>query len=450
MSNALSANKWTNKSLYRLVWPLVVEQLLAVTIGMADTVMVSALGESAVSGVSLVDSINILLITAMTAIATGGAVVASQYLGQRDRDNACLAAKQLVYAITAFSLITMILVLFISKQILQLVYGTLEPDVMANAKIYFWLSAISYPFIALYNAGSALFRSMGNSRIGMLTSVLVNVIHIGGNFVLIFWMNLGVAGAALSSLLSRVVAAYILIRLLLKVDVGPISLFGLFQFSFSKRHTKQILQIGIPNGLETSLFQIGKLMVARMVSTFGTSAIAANAIAGAISTFATLPGQAFGLALLTVVGQCVGAKNYAAARVNTKKLMITATLIISALCLFIFLLRMPLLHLFNLSEEALYIGERCLTLFCITAPLLWALSFAFPNALRAAGDAKFTMAASLFSMWTFRIGIAWLLSMYFDLGVIGVWYAMIFDWIVRSIFFTLRWISGKWENKGIV
>lgn len=449
-ANEPMTNRWNNRTLFLLMWPLIVEQLLAVTVGLADTVMVSGLGEAAVSGVALVDSINLLLITALSALATGGAVVASQYLGRRDRVSASATARQLVYAVTALSLIIMAVTLLLRKVLLGAIYGSVEADVLANGEMYLWLSALSYPFIALYNAGAAIFRSMGNSRIGMVTALLVNFINIGGNALLIYGFGMGVAGAAISTLVSRAVAAFILLRLLLKIHVGPITLAGLFRFHINKPIIKQILSIGVPNGLENSLFQVGKLIVARLVSTFGTSAIAGNAITWVIISFITLPGQSFGLAMLTVVGQCVGAKNYAAARLNTAKLLKAAYLCMSVLCGVILLLRNPILSIFNLTPEAIQLAKDCLLVFCLTAPLFWPSSFALPNALRAAGDARFTMGVSMFSMWVFRIGSAYLLALFLGLGVIGVWYAMAVDWIVRSAFFILRWRGGRWQQRSLI
>lgn len=442
--------RWSPRALLSLMWPLLIEQLLAVSIGMVDVVMVAGVGEAAVSGVSLVDAVNVLLITAFTALATGGAVVVSQYLGRREGENAGLAARQLVYAITLVSVVVAVLLLIFRTGLLRLVYGHIAADVMEAASTYMWLSALSYPFIGLYNAGAAIFRSGGNSRMGMLVAFIVNVLNIGGNSLFIYGFGMGVAGAALSTLISRMVAAVVLIVALLRRRAGPVSLRGLFRFQFSGRVVRQILKVGIPNGVENSLFQIGKLMVARIVSTFGTAAIAANAIAGNITTIPSLIGQAFGLAMLTVVGQCVGAGDYASARRNVRRLLIAANIGVLILCTAIFLLRGPVLGAFNLSETAIEQGMTCLAIFCIPAPFIWCTSFALPNALRAAGDARFTMVVSMLSMWIFRIGTAFLLAYGLGMGVPGVWVAMVVDWIARAIAFALRWRSRRWESKKLI
>lgn len=444
------AERWNNRALWQLVWPLVVEQLLAVTIGMVDTVMVTAVGEAAVSGVSLVDAINVLLIQLLAALATGGAVVASQYLGRRQVKEASQAGKQLMYTITAMAIGVMALTLAFRNHLLGFVYGHVDPTVMGYAQDYLWLSAVSYPFIAIYNAGAALFRSTGNSRVSMFTALLVNVLNIGGNALFIYVFGMGTAGAALSTLISRAAAAGVLLFLLVRPHAGGIQLRGLLRFKFRPAMVGSILKIGVPNGLENSMFQIGKLLTARIVSTFGTAAIAGNALAGVLGTFGNLSGAAIGLALLTVVGQCVGAGDYESAKRYTKKLMKGTFASMAVVCALLALLARPILGVFNLSADATAIALRCLLTFCVCGPFFWPQSFALPNALRAAGDAKFTMSVSVGSMWVFRIGSAFLLAYTFGLGVWGVWIAMVIDWVVRGGIFLWRWYSGRWRGKNVI
>lgn len=444
------AERWSRRALWALIWPLAIEQLLAVTIGMADTLMVATAGEAAVSGISLVDQINILLINLFSALATGGAVVVSQYIGRRDNRNAAKAACQLVLSITVVSLLVMTFTLFARLPLLQLIFGRIDADVMTNAELYFLLSALSYPFLGLYNAGAALFRSMGNSKISMFTSIIINVINIGGNSLLIYGLGWGVAGAGTATLVSRMVAAIVVIWLLMKPNAGPANLRRLFRSKLDFSIIRSILRIGVPNGLENSVFQIGKLITARIISSLGTAAIAGNAMAGILASFSNLPGNAISLSLLTVVGQCVGSKDYAAARKYTKFLMRICMASIGVISIIMLLVGRPVLALFNLSAEAQRIAWQCLAFFNLFGWLFWPYSFALPNALRAAGDAKYTLTVSLFSMWLFRIGSAYLLAYTFQLGVLGVWGAMFIDWIVRSCFFALRWRSTKWETKRII
>ena len=301
--------------LKKLILPLIAEQFLAITVGMADTVMVSSVGEAAVSGISIVDQINTLLIQVFAALATGGAVVASQYLGRRERNHAVESAKQLYYVTLLLSLFIGVVCVVTNRGLLSFIYGRVEPDVMENAATYFWLSALSYPFIALYNAGAALFRSMGNSKVSLYASLGMNVINIGGNALLIYGLHWGVAGAAAASLLSRLAAA-VMVTVLLLNPGHPIYLHELHKPTFHPGMVKSILRIGIPTGLENGMFQVGKLLVAGMITTYGTAAIAANAVCNNVTSMNNIPASAIGLAAVTVVGRCVGARYRAGAAVR--------------------------------------------------------------------------------------------------------------------------------------
>lgn len=440
---------FSNATLKRLIIPLVVEQVLAVTIGMSDTIMVSSVGEAAVSGLSLVDTINILLINIFAALATGGAVVASQYLGHQDRKNACLSAKQLVLSTGVLALIIMIVALLGCNSILRLVFGHVESSVMDNAIIYFQISAWSYPFIALYNSGAALFRSMGNSKISMKTSLFMNAFNIVGNAILIYGFHMGVAGAATSSLFARILGAGFML-ILLKHQENAIYIDSYRKLSVHMPMIKQILTIGIPNGLENGMFQIGKILVQGLVASFGTYAIAANAVANNVAQMEIIPGAAIGLAMITVVGQCVGADDYVQVRFYIKKLMKWAYVSMIALNVVILMLVPLILKIYDLSPET---SETALTLLLfhgVFAMMLWPAAFTFPNALRAAGDVKVTMGISIFSMWLCRICMSFVFGSYLGLGVLGVWLAMFSDWFVRITCFMVRYKGNKWTQKRLI
>ena len=428
---------------------MVLEQLLLVTVGMADTVMVSTVGEAAVSGISLVDQVNVLLIQIFAALATGGAVVASQYLGRRDRENACRSAKQLVYATFGMAVAIGALVLVLNRHILRLVFGNVEPDVMQAAETYFWLSALSYPMLALYNAGAALFRSMGNSRISLFASLIMNVINIGGNALLIYGLNWGVAGAATATLASRTVAGLMMLLLLRNRD-NPIFLERLFHPEWNGGILKSILRVGVPNGLENGMFQIGKLLVAGLITTFGTSAIAANAICNNVGSMSNIPGSAIGLAMITVVGQCVGAKDYQQARHYTKTLLAAAYVSMGLLNIALFLLAQYLVGFYAMPQTTTDLALSVLQVNCVVTVLIWPSSFTLPNALRAAGDARFTMVTSMVSMWVFRIGMSYVLGAWLGMGLFGVWTAMQIDWAVRSLVFGVRFLGHKWEKARVL
>ena len=446
---ALGRPLFTTRSLRNLILPLVVEQFLAVTIGMADTVMVASVGEAAVSGISLVDAINILLIQVFSALATGGAVVASQYLGRGERDNACAAAKQLVYAIFIMATVIAVPAVLFSEQLLHGVFGNIEPAVMQNAQTYFVLSVLSYPFLALYNGGAALFRAMGNSKTSMLTSLLMNIVNISGNAILIFGLGWGVAGAATASLVSRILGAAVILILACRKDL-PVHIHRLWRPELHPGMLRAILGIGLPNGMENGMFQIGKLIVQRLISLLGTAAIAANAIANTIASFSNIPGMAIGLAMITVVGRCVGAQDYEQAVGYARKLMKVTYLATGALNLLIFVLIGPLVSMFALSPAAVEGAREILYVCTVCTIFIWPLAFALPNVLRAAGDAKFTMLVSMFSMWTFRVGFSYIFVVGLQMGVLGVWFAMIIDWVVRSAIFTTRFLRGKWKQARVI
>ena len=440
--------RFSNHDLVQLIGPLMLEQLLVVTVGMADTIMVSVNGEAAVSGISLVDQINILIIQVFAALATGGAVVASQYLGRRDPESARTSGRQLMYAMLALSLAVAVPSLVWNGHILTFVFGAAEPDVMAAAETYFWLSALSYPFIGIYNAGAALFRSMGNSRVSLFASAVMNVINIGGNAILIFIFKMGVAGAATASLASRAAAAT-LILWLLRSEHNPIHLRGILKVRLNGSILRSILRVGIPSGMENGMFQIGKLLVASLITSFGTVAITANAICNNIASFSNIPGSALGLAMITVIGQCVGARDYVQTRYYVRKLMWVSFAGIVTLNIVIFLISPLLVGMYGTGKDTYDLALFVIRFNCFCG-LWWVPSFTMPNALRAAGDAKYTMVVSMISMWLFRVASSYVLGIWLGLGLFGVWAAMTIDWGVRAVVFMHRYFSGKWQNARVI
>lgn len=440
---------FTDQALLSLIIPIVIERFLDMTIGIADIVMVASCGEAAVSGVSMVDNVNNLIIFILSALATGGAVVVSQYLGRDEAKNARIAAKQLLYITVLLATVLMGIALIFRIDLLRLLFGSMEADVMENAKIYFLITSLSFPFIGMFNSMAAMFRSMGNSKTTMFASALMNTVNIAGNAILIYGLGWGAAGAATASLLSRIVAAIFLLVLIHK-PVGPVYLRRLFKFDIRPHMIKNILRIGIPSGLENGIFHLGRVLTQSLISTFGTAAIAANAMVNSVLNVATVPGSAMSLAMITVVGQCIGAREYGQAVSQAKRLMKYAYLSMGALCALIFILTEPLLGLFNLSAEATQMGTSLMRIAAVAIATFWPSSFTFPNMLRAAGDARFSMIVSITSMWIVRIGMSYLINELFHLGLNSVWYAMFADWVVRSAVFLLRYKSGVWKTKKVI
>lgn len=440
---------FSNRELANLIGPLVIEQLLAVFVGMADSIMVANVGEAAVSGVSLVDNIMILIINIFAALATGGAVVAGQYIGRKNEKSACKAATQLVWFVSLSAVAIMILVYFGKDIILNQVFGHITAEVKGHADIYLLIVTASIPFIALYNGGAAIFRAMGNSQVSMRVSLLMNAINVTGNAILVFGLRIGTAGVAIPTLISRMVAA-IVITVLLCNQTRILHIERTLKIRFDGRMIRKILAIGVPNGLENSMFQLGKILVLSLVSTFGTYAIAANAVSNAIALFQILPGMAISLAITTVISQCVGANDYEQVHYYLKKLLAIIYVAMVGTVALIFLALPLILKAYNLSDQTAAAATNIIHFHGISAMIIWPLSFALPAAYRAAGDAKACMYTSIVSMWIFRIGFSYLVGKYMGLGVFGVWVAMVIDWVVRAICFIIRYFNGKWKHGAIV
>ena len=441
---------FSQRELLLLVGPLLVEQLLEVTVGMADTMMVSRCGEAAISGVSLVDMINNLIIVLFAALATGGAVVVSQYLGAREQKKADASSGQLILLSALLGAGVALFCFVLARPMLRLCYGSIEADVLDAGVLYLKITALSYPFLALYNAGAALFRAQGNSKISMMSSLVMNVVNIGGNAILIFGFGMGVLGAALASLVSRAIACIAVLFLLQKPGC-MLRIEGLAALRPNGRLIQRILRVGIPAGIENGMFQIGKLSVASLTSTLGTAAIAANAVANTTSTFLNIPASAVGLAVLTVVGQCLGAGEKEQAVWYARRLLLLAYAgaWIMNLSAFFFADKLAL-TLFHLSPEAQAMALQVMQWFNIFSIFFWPSSFTLPNILRAAGDASFTMSVSIVSMWVFRVGFCYLMVLCFHGQLLSIWMGMFLDWVFRSVCFMVRFVRGKWLEQHVI
>lgn len=436
---------FSRNDLVRLIIPLIVDQFLQVAVGLSDSIMVARVGEAAVSGVSLVDTVMLLIINIFTALATGGAVIAGQYLGRKDPKTGCEATAQLFNFTFLFSIFIMILGYLGQNVILYHVFGKIEPEVMKDSRTYLLIVLSSIPMIAMYNAGAAIFRAMGNSNVAMKTSLLMNSINVFGNALLIFGFHRGVEGVAIPTVVSRGVAC-VVILILLNNQKHELHILHPYPFRIKWNVLKKILYIGIPNGLENSMFQLGKIAVLSLVSGLGTASLAANAVGNNIANFAILPGMSFGFALLTVCAQCVGAGDFEQVKYYTKHMMRVEYLCLIASNLIVILALPFILSVYNLSDEAARYANDIILYHAACVVTIWPLSFTLPNTLRAAADVKITMVLSIISMWVFRFGFSYLLTMVFHMGIFGVWVAMTIDWLVRGIFFVCRYRSGRWQK----
>ncbi|GKU24274.1 MATE family multidrug exporter [Clostridium folliculivorans] len=440
---------FSNRALKKLIIPLFLDQILIITVSIIGTMMVSYAGEAAVSGVSLIDMINMLLINVLAALATGGAVVVSQYIGRKEKEQACFAASQLITVTTVISTGIMLAVLLFNKPLLYTLFGRVDKDVMTAAITYFVISGLSYPFLAVYNSCAALFRSMGNSRIPMTISIVMNVTNVALNAIGIFVFHTGVVGIALAALIARGIAAVIMMYLSLNKNNEIFIRFSEI-FSWQGSMIKRILNIAIPNGLENGIVQLGRVLLVSIIALFGTTQIAANGITNSLVGIAISFATAMNLAIVTVVGQCVGAGDYEQASYYNERLTKVSyigTLIISLAQ--ITLLPM-LLSLYTLSPEVRHLTYILVVIHNCFAIFLWPLAFTLPNGLRASGDVRFTMIVSIGSMFILRIALGYILGIAFKMGVIGIWVAMGFDWMLRSIIYIVRFKSGKWKEFKVI
>lgn len=440
---------FSNKALIALLIPIVIEQLLNSFMGMIDTMMVSNVGSEALSGVSLVDSVNNLIVQLFSAMATGAAIICSHYIGMKDEKGANKAARQVVLSVTVIALVITVLGLAFKRPLLGAIFGKVDDGVMNNALKYFLFTALSYPFLALFSAGSAIFRSCGNSKYPMTVSVISNVINIIGNYILIFVFDMGVSGAAISTLVSRIICMVaVFIALAKPKQEIVVSNYASIRPEWGL--IKSILAIGIPSGIENSMFQFGKLAIQSTVSTMGTAAIAAQAMTNILENVNGIFGIGVGMCLMTVVGQCMGAGRKDEAKYYIVKLCGIAEVGIIASCLLVYAFTKPVTMLAGMESESAALCMEMVAAITIAKPLVWVGSFVPAYGLRAAGDVKFSMTTSIITMWGCRVALCIFLVRAFGMGPMAVWYGMFADWTLRSIIFISRYLSGAWMKKEVI
>ena len=442
---------FTNRMIRNLLIPVVLEQLLNSIMGTADTMMVSNVGSAAISAVSLVDSINVLVIQAFSALAAGGAIVCAQYIGQRNKEKANESARQVLFIITAISVAVSLICLVFQKSLLRLIFGSVEAEVMRASEIYFFYTALSFPFIAAYDSAASIFRAQDNTRGPMTISMISNVMNIAGNAIMIWVFHMGVAGAALSTLISRVFCAVVVLIQLRKEKEGQeIVVRDYFKIRPNWSMIKRILGIGIPSGVENSMFQLGKLAIQSTVSTLGTAAIAAQAMTNILENLNGIAAIGVGVGLMTIVGQCLGAGRKDEAVYYIKKLCVIAEIVVLTSCLIVFALTKPVTILGGMEKESADMCFHMVMWITIMKPLVWTMAFVPGYGLRAAGDVKFSMITSCCTMWACRFCLCVFLIRVMGFGPMGVWIGMFADWTVRSIIFTWRFHSRKWLQHKVI
>ena len=434
-----------------LLIPVVLEQLLNSIMGTADTMMVSNVGSAAISAVSLVDSINVLVIQAFSALAAGGAIVCAQYIGQKNKEKANESARQVLFIITAISVAVSLICLVLQKPLLSLIFGSVEPAVMRASETYFFYTALSFPFIAAYDSAASIFRAQDNTKGPMIISMISNVMNIAGNAVMIWVFHMGVAGAALSTLISRIFCAVVVIIQLRKEREGQeIVVRDYFEIRPDWSMIRRILGLGIPSGIENSMFQLGKLAIQSTVSTLGTAAIAAQAMTNILENLNGIAAIGVGVGLMTIVGQCLGAGRQDEAVYYIKKLCVIAEVIIIISCLGVFALTKPITILGGMEKESADMCFHMVMWITIVKPLVWIMAFIPGYGLRAAGDVKFSMIVSCCTMWACRFCLCVFLIRVMGFGPMGVWIGMFADWTLRGIIFTWRFHSRKWLQHKVI
>ena len=442
---------FSNRMICSLLIPVVLEQLLNSIMGTADTMMVSNVGSAAISAVSLVDSINVLVIQAFSALAAGGAIICAQYIGQRNKEKANESARQVLFIITAISVAVSLICLVFQKPLLRLIFGSVEPAVMRASETYFFYTALSFPFIAAYDSAASIFRAQDNTKGPMIISMISNVMNIAGNAVMIWVFHMGVAGAALSTLISRIFCAVVVIIQLRKEKEGQeIVVRDYFEIRPDWSMIRRILGLGIPSGIENSMFQLGKLAIQSTVSTLGTTAIAAQAMTNILENLNGIAAIGVGVGLMTLVGQCLGAGRQDEAVYYIKKLCVIAEVIIIISCLGVFALTKPITILGGMEKESADMCFHMVMWITIVKPLVWIMAFIPGYGLRAAGDVKFSMIVSCCTMWACRFCLCVFLIRVMGFGPMGVWIGMFADWTLRGIIFTWRFHSRKWLQHKVI
>lgn len=437
------------KQVYEIIIPLILEQVFMAAIGMFDVIMVSGIGEEAISAVSLVDFISQLVTSVLTALSTGGAIVCSQFIGRDNRRDAEEAVQHLLMLVVLSGLIVMAVALLGNRWLLEVIYGKIDGNVMGKARIYFALSGMSYPFVALFCCSAAVMRTLGYTKLSFHTSLVMNLMNIVMNALFIFGFHWGVFGAGLASMLSRMIISLVLFYMIFHTQ-NMLNIQAPSQWRLRRYTTRSILSFAIPTSLESSVFYIGRLLVQGVVTGFGTSAIAANAVALTVTEFLHMPGAGIGIGMITIVGRCIGAEEKQQARAYAKQLIVLTYLIQGICCVGSMALAVPITGWYHLTEQTKELAVVMLLTHGVVCTVFWPMGFTTANALKAAGDVKFTMMMSIASMWCFRVGGSYLFVQLFpDLGVLNVWAAMYCDWIARALICFWRYRKDTWLDKKI-
>lgn len=435
--NAIGMERmFDRKAVIRLFWPVFVEQTFAVTINFIATIMVRSVSEDAMAGVGQVGILNLLVMNAFTAVASGVSVVVSQCVGRGDYEGAGRAGSQSVTLILYLSAGMGGLMALLSGPILRALFGDMEPGVLAAADTFFVYSCLSMPFLALFTALSGIVRSTGNVKPPMVYSVLSNVVYVAVAAGCIQGLKLGVAGAGIAMAVSRLIPALLMARMFLRGHGGVF--LSRLTFRLHAAVLSPVLRIAVPSGVDSLIFNGGKLAVNVFLAGMGTPTLAANAIANSMAGVLNLPGTTLQTLSVTMAGQAYGKGDSAEARKQVRNLTLGGMATLGVMALLMLIALNPIIHWFGPSQETFEQTRGVMLLLLIATPLIWPSSFVTPQGLRACSDVVFTMWISIISMILIRVAGSWLLGVFFNMRLFGVWLSMVLDWIFRGAFFLPR------------
>ena len=446
---------FSNKALVKMMIPLMIQQMLNMTVGMVNSIMVSHAGDAAVSGVSLVNTMDGMLIIFFTALVSGGAVILSQAVGKGDTKSISDAAKQLMYAATIMACVLTTVVLIFRYPLLSALFGSVEPAVMESAHSYFFPVALSFPLLAISESIHACFRADGRTLDSLSVSFIINIFNIIGNAVFVIGLELGALGSALSTVIGRILGVIILL-VMISNKKRTVHMERLLHYRPDFKVIKNILHIGIPNGIENTLFQFGRLVTQTLIAMLPTAMIAAQSVALNLANYQYAVNTAFCCAAIPIVGQCIGAKEEGQAKHYAKLLLKLEYVMMWVVILITVVFLKPILSTYDVSEAAKDMAYWLVLTHGAVVAVIYPFGFLLPSVFRAASDVKYTLVVSMLSMWGIRIAFAYVLALPevsvfglftipgLDMGMWGVWIAMMLDWVLRAVLYTIRFFSGKW------
>ena len=437
-----------------MILPMIIQQVLAISVSTINSVMIARAGEAAISGILLVGSLDAVLVIAFSSLVTGGTVTISHAVSHGNKSYARECVKQLFYVSTGIALVIAVAVGIFREPMLNALYGSAEASVLEHANDYLAVMVISFPFLAIYSSGVAVFRVMGNTVIAMWLSFGASVLNVVCNLLFISTLHMGAEGAALSTLIGRILSAVIITGLLCNRR-NEIYLEKLFYYRPDWGVIKKMLRIGVPHGVESSMFEFGRLVTQVLISTLGTTVIAANSVANTLASYLYLPSNAIDNAVITVVGRCYGAREVEQVKKYSRMLLLWAYICMWVVSGVLILFGKPIVGLYNLTETGTEIVLKLTVFHCICTSLIRPLGFTLPSVFKATGDVKFTMVVSTVSMWVVRIGLAYILALEnisilgmsipgLGMGIMGVWVAMVIDWGIRALLYSARYVKGTW------